>query len=180
MPTSKGGDTEASRPGITSLHWSPFDTHIFASACDGPGESLLIWDTRKVGTLPSSFFDDNELGATPDTVSSLKEAIDGALAPPPEVIFSHSGHRASIVDFQWNPYDPWVLSSLSDDSADQSVRAGGGGEAMGGGGGRWGASEAGMGTGGRGEDERRTGNGEAGCGEGGRGGEKEWGGGERV
>ena len=40
------------------------------------------------------------------------------------LLFRHSGHRASIVDFDWNSKSPWTMVSMSDDS--QNPRLGGG------------------------------------------------------
>ncbi len=35
---------------------------------------------------------------------------------PPELLFIHGGHTAKISDFAWNPNDPWVISSVSEDN----------------------------------------------------------------
>lgn len=40
------------------------------------------------------------------------EAEDG----PPELLFSHGGHKAKISDFSWNKNLPWVISSVADDN----------------------------------------------------------------
>jgi len=36
---------------------------------------------------------------------------------PAELLFQHAGHQAPVVDFQWNPCDPWCMLSASDGAA---------------------------------------------------------------
>lgn len=40
------------------------------------------------------------------------EAEDG----PPELLFSHGGHKANLSDFSWNKNKPWVISSVAEDN----------------------------------------------------------------
>ena len=40
---------------------------------------------------------------------------DGDAPPPSELLFKHAGHRAPVVDFNWNAADPWTFASVSDD-----------------------------------------------------------------
>ena len=42
----------------------------------------------------------------------LQDAEDG----PPELLFIHGGHTAKISDFSWNPNQPWVVCSVSEDN----------------------------------------------------------------
>ncbi|KAK1805830.1 hypothetical protein P4O66_012881 [Electrophorus voltai] len=43
---------------------------------------------------------------------SAEDAEDG----PPELLFIHGGHTAKISDFSWNPNEPWVICSVSEDN----------------------------------------------------------------
>ena len=43
------------------------------------------------------------------------EAEDG----PPELLFIHGGHAAKISDFSWNPNEPFVICSVSEDNMAQ-------------------------------------------------------------
>lgn len=36
---------------------------------------------------------------------------------PPELLFSHGGHKGKISDFSWNQYQPWVISSVAEDNS---------------------------------------------------------------
>ena len=36
--------------------------------------------------------------------------------PTIELLFIHGGHTAKISDFSWNPNDPWVICSVSEDN----------------------------------------------------------------
>ena len=49
---------------------------------------------------------------------------DTHAASDDSLLFRHSGHRASIVDFDFNRNSPWTMVSMSDDS--QNPRLGGG------------------------------------------------------
>jgi histone-binding protein RBBP4 len=33
-----------------------------------------------------------------------------------ELLFIHGGHTSKISDFSWNPNDPWVICSVSEDN----------------------------------------------------------------
>ena len=35
-------------------------------------------------------------------------------APPPEVVFVHSGHLGKVADFSWNPNRPWTICSTDE------------------------------------------------------------------
>ncbi len=71
------------------------------------------------------------------------------------MLFIHGGHTAKISDFSWNPNDPWVICSVSEDNImqvwqmaeniynDEEIEAPGGGG---------GAGEAGAGGGGGGDN----------------------------
>src|SRR5690606_6454408 len=40
-------------------------------------------------------------------------------------LFSHLGHKSAVVDFQWNPIDPWTFCTVSDEGG-SGVPPGGG------------------------------------------------------
>ncbi|XP_038305071.1 histone-binding protein RBBP7-like [Canis lupus familiaris] len=54
------------------------------------------------------FFIDSKIGEE----QSAEDAEDG----PPELLFIHGGHTAKISDFSWNPNEPWVICSVSEDN----------------------------------------------------------------
>ena len=54
-----------------------------------------MWDLSKIGEEQSP-----------------EDAEDG----PPELLFIHGGHTAKISDFSWNPNEPWVICSVSEDN----------------------------------------------------------------
>ena len=61
-------------------------------------------------------FGGNNLYSSP--FQSAEDAEDG----PPELLFIHGGHTAKISDFSWNPNDPWVICSVSEDNIMQVGR----------------------------------------------------------
>ena len=78
---------------IFQVQWSPHNETILASS--GTDRRLNIWDLSKIGEDQTS-----------------EDAEDG----PPELLFIHGGHTAKISDFAWNPNDPWVICSVSEDN----------------------------------------------------------------
>ena len=115
---------------ILRASWSPHDENVFASASDDG--CLNVWDlTRKKATTNS----DEETTTTVNDNENENKPNDGAAdggnnssegdggntnkpkkprygqVPPEELLFTHSGHRNPITDFQWNPHDPWTVVS---------------------------------------------------------------------
>ncbi|KAI4456086.1 wd40 repeat family [Holotrichia oblita] len=64
-------------------------------ASSGTDRRLHVWDLSKIGEEQTP--EDNEDG-------------------PPELLFIHGGHTAKISDFSWNPNEPWVICSVSEDN----------------------------------------------------------------
>ncbi|XP_055354842.1 histone-binding protein RBBP4-like [Paramacrobiotus metropolitanus] len=84
---------ESHRDEIFQVQWSPHNETILASS--GTDRRLMIWDLSKIGDEQSA-----------------EDAEDG----PPELLFIHGGHTAKISDFTWNPNEPWVICSVSEDN----------------------------------------------------------------
>ncbi|PON89977.1 Guanine nucleotide-binding protein, beta subunit [Trema orientale] len=80
---------------VTQVEWDPSHENILASAsCD---RKVIIWDLNsRIGSLESKYLEDNE-------------------NEPPELLFSHRGHRYWITEVSWNKNEPWVISSVSAD-----------------------------------------------------------------
>lgn len=81
---------------VFQVEWDPNHETVLASSSDD--RRLMVWDLNRVG--------DEQLEG---------EAQDG----PPELLFSHGGHRAKISDFSWNKSEPWMISSVADDNTVQ-------------------------------------------------------------
>lgn len=94
------------------MQWSPHNETILASS--GTDRRLHVWDLSKIGEEQSAEVSndrDNEIEAA--IVNWVyQDAEDG----PPELLFIHGGHTAKISDFSWNPNDPWVICSVSEDN----------------------------------------------------------------
>ncbi|KFD72195.1 hypothetical protein M514_01390 [Trichuris suis] len=78
------------------VQWSPHNETILASS--GTDRRLHVWDLSKIGED-----------------QSVEDAADG----PSELLFAHLGHTAKISDFSWNPEEPWMISSVSEDNVMQ-------------------------------------------------------------
>ncbi|MED6109213.1 WD-40 repeat-containing protein msi4 [Stylosanthes scabra] len=85
---------EGHEAAILSVQWCPDKSSVFGSSAEDG--YLNIWDHEKVGETSGS------------------GGPKGANAPP-GLLFRHAGHRDKVVDFHWNPSEPWTIVSVSDD-----------------------------------------------------------------
>uniref|UniRef100_A0A2N9IRH2 Histone-binding protein RBBP4-like N-terminal domain-containing protein n=1 Tax=Fagus sylvatica TaxID=28930 RepID=A0A2N9IRH2_FAGSY len=81
---------------VFQVEWDPNHETVLASSADD--RRLMVWDLNRIG--------DEQLEG---------DAEDG----PPELLFSHGGHKAKISDFSWNKYQPWVIASVGEDNTVQ-------------------------------------------------------------
>ncbi|KAM7256781.1 hypothetical protein ACFE04_012522 [Oxalis oulophora] len=79
---------------VFQVEWDPNHETVLASSSDD--RRLIVWDINRVG--------DEQLEL---------DAEDG----PPELLFSHGGHKTKISDFSWNKDEPWVIASVADDNS---------------------------------------------------------------
>eukprot|EP00897_Mesotaenium_endlicherianum_P007866 jgi/Mesen1/7107/ME000369S06430 len=78
---------------VLCVQWCPDRATVFGSCAE---DGLLnLWDTSQ---------HQSEKGAKKD-------------AAPDGLLFQHAGHRDKVVDFHWNPADPWTIVSVSNDTA---------------------------------------------------------------
>lgn len=92
-PNVKLHSFESHKDEIFQVQWSPHNETILASS--GTDRRLHVWDLSKIGEEQCA-----------------EDAEDG----PPELLFIHGGHTAKISDFSWNPNEPWVVCSVSEDN----------------------------------------------------------------
>jgi histone-binding protein RBBP4 len=78
------------REAVTKVEWSPHVNSVLASGSDDG--IVAIWDLNRRAT---------------ENRGTLN------LAVPEELIIQHAGHTSSVVDFCWNPDEPWTLMSAS-------------------------------------------------------------------
>ncbi|KAI3436729.1 hypothetical protein D9Q98_006144 [Chlorella vulgaris] len=83
---------------VTVVEWCPQRPGVFASA--GEDRLLCVWDLEARG------------GDAEQAAKRQRSAI------PPQMLFQHAGHRAPVVDFQWNPSDPWTFFSVADEAGE--------------------------------------------------------------
>lgn len=125
---------------ITNVRWSPHDPDIFASTDEG---YLVIWglstsplvefaksinDTyckkdNDGNNVKNELYDSIMLGPS-GSKKSLTE-ISQQYPLDEKIIFCHLGHKSAVIDFQWNPIDPWTFCTVSDEGG-SGVPSGGG------------------------------------------------------
>lgn len=106
------------------VQWSPHNETILASS--GTDRRLNVWDLSKIGEEQSP--EDGEDGP-PELLVSLNKRVHRAeprheparlssdhLSRSVSHQFIHGGHTAKISDFSWNPNEPWVICSVSEDN----------------------------------------------------------------
>ncbi|KAK6916726.1 Histone-binding protein RBBP4, N-terminal [Dillenia turbinata] len=83
------------REEVFQVEWDPNHETVLASSADD--RRLMVWDLSRIGD---------------EQIDAAEDADDG----PPELFFTHGGHRAKISDFSWNKNAPWVISSVAEDN----------------------------------------------------------------
>ncbi|XP_057456540.1 WD-40 repeat-containing protein MSI2-like [Lotus japonicus] len=79
---------------VFQVEWDPNHETVLASS--GADRRLMVWDINRVGD----------------------EQIEGdGEGGPPELLFSHGGHKGKISDFSWNQNQPWVISSVDEENS---------------------------------------------------------------
>ncbi|KAL1212311.1 WD-40 repeat-containing protein MSI2 [Cardamine amara subsp. amara] len=81
---------------VFQVEWDPSHETVLASS--GEDRRLMVWDLNRVGE---------------EQLEIELDAEDG----PPELLFSHGGHKAKISDFAWNKNEPWVIASVAEDNS---------------------------------------------------------------
>uniref|UniRef100_A0A2I2YA58 Uncharacterized protein n=1 Tax=Gorilla gorilla gorilla TaxID=9595 RepID=A0A2I2YA58_GORGO len=83
---------ESHKDEIFQVQWSPHNETILASS--GTDRGLNVWDLSKIAE---------------------EQSPEDAEDRPPE-LFIHGGHTAKIPDFSWNPSEPWMICSVSENN----------------------------------------------------------------
>ena len=120
---------------LHSVDWSMVTPHLLVTGAQDGG--VYVWDKRNLGMGPTRKFMHHREAVTkvewsPHVNSVLASGSDDGivaiwdlnrraaenrgtlnLAVPEELIIQHAGHTSSVVDFCWNPDEPWTLMSAS-------------------------------------------------------------------
>ncbi|KAJ4826943.1 adenyl-nucleotide exchange factor [Turnera subulata] len=78
---------------VFQVEWDPNHEMVLASSAED--RRLNVWDLNRIG--------DEQLEL---------DADDG----PPELLFSHGGHKNKVEDFSWNTNEAWVIASVANDN----------------------------------------------------------------
>ena len=103
---------------VLRVSWHPTDPCVLASS--GEDGLLYVWEMsekqRQNGgsQMPSAF---QQQGAASPSVEAPAPATYPSRANSSGVLFCHAGHPSDeVVDFQFDPNDPWTVMSMSNDS----------------------------------------------------------------
>jgi histone-binding protein RBBP4 len=88
---------------VMNLEWNPHKEGLLATGADDGLVCVWNLDARS---------------PEPDAPASKKQKVPA----PHQLLFQHAGHQSPVVDFCWNPDDPWTMLSASVD-----VQSSGGG-----------------------------------------------------
>ncbi|KAF1768737.1 hypothetical protein GCK72_000550 [Caenorhabditis remanei] len=122
---------------VTCVSYNPFNEFILATA--SADKTVAVWDVRNMGkrmyTLRHHTDEIFQVAFSPhiETVLASSGSDDLVIvwdlskvedpsndpatqptAPPPEVVFVHSGHLGKVADFSWNPNRPWTICSTDE------------------------------------------------------------------
>uniref|UniRef100_A0A2K5IT98 Histone-binding protein RBBP4-like N-terminal domain-containing protein n=1 Tax=Colobus angolensis palliatus TaxID=336983 RepID=A0A2K5IT98_COLAP len=115
---------------VNCLSFNTYSEFILATG--SADKTVALWDLRNLILKLHSFESrkdeifqvqwslHNEIilaSSGTDQEQSPEDAEDG----PPELLFIHGGHIAKISDFSWNPNEPWVICSVSEDNIMQNI-----------------------------------------------------------
>ncbi len=134
--TSIVRDAHGKKKDVHCCDWSALTpTRLVTGAQDG---SVHVWDTRKMETPVFEFRHHTQavinVAWSPHSKDVFATGSDDGLVclwdvsrggsgqqknlpVPDELLLQHAGHQTSVVDFCWNPDEPWTIMSASVDSS---------------------------------------------------------------
>ncbi|NXS71640.1 RBBP7 protein, partial [Pandion haliaetus] len=118
---------------VNCLSFNPYSEFILATG--SADKTVALWDLRNLKLKLHSFESHKDeifqvvkliqdavfiINKKYKLLSSSKigeeQSAEDAEDGPPELLFIHGGHTAKISDFSWNPNEPWVICSVSEDN----------------------------------------------------------------
>ncbi|KAG7259469.1 hypothetical protein CRUP_003558 [Coryphaenoides rupestris] len=108
---------------VNCLSFNPYSEFILATG--SADKTVALWDLRNLKLKLHSFESHKDeifqVQWSPHNETILakigeEQSADDAEDGPPELLFIHGGHTAKISDFSWNPNEPWVICSVSEDN----------------------------------------------------------------
>ncbi|KAF0291319.1 Histone-binding protein RBBP4 [Amphibalanus amphitrite] len=97
---------------VNCLSFNPYSEYILATG--SADKTVALWDLRNLKLKLHSF--ESHKDEIFQVQSARKQSAEDAEDGPPELLFIHGGHTAKISDFSWNPNEPWVVCSVSEDN----------------------------------------------------------------
>uniref|UniRef100_A0A2K6C7X8 Histone-binding protein RBBP4-like N-terminal domain-containing protein n=1 Tax=Macaca nemestrina TaxID=9545 RepID=A0A2K6C7X8_MACNE len=108
---------------VNCLSFNPYSEFILATG--SADKTVALWDLRnlilKLHSFESHKDEIFQVQWSPhnETIlasSGKEQSPEDAEDRRPELLFIHGGHIAKISDFSWNPNEPWVICSVSEDN----------------------------------------------------------------
>uniref|UniRef100_A0A2I3GPQ2 Histone-binding protein RBBP4-like N-terminal domain-containing protein n=1 Tax=Nomascus leucogenys TaxID=61853 RepID=A0A2I3GPQ2_NOMLE len=100
---------------VNCLSFNPYSEFILATG--SADKTVALWDLRNLKLMLHSF-DGTDRRLNVWDLSKIREeqSPEDAEDRSPELLFIHGGHTAKISDFSWNPNEPWLICSVSEDN----------------------------------------------------------------
>ncbi|KAA8585685.1 hypothetical protein FQN60_004379 [Etheostoma spectabile] len=98
---------------VNCLSFNPYSEFILATG--SADKTVALWDLRNL-KLKLHSFESHKDEIFQVQWSPHNETILASSGTDRRLNFIHGGHTAKISDFSWNPNEPWVICSVSEDN----------------------------------------------------------------
>uniref|UniRef100_A0A2K5EZR6 Histone-binding protein RBBP4-like N-terminal domain-containing protein n=1 Tax=Aotus nancymaae TaxID=37293 RepID=A0A2K5EZR6_AOTNA len=103
---------------VNCFSFNPYNEFILPTG--SAGKTAALWDLRYLKLKLHSFESHKDelfqVHWSPHNETILASSGTDQKQSPEDLLFIHGGHTAKIFDFSWNPSEPWVIHSVSEDN----------------------------------------------------------------
>lgn len=101
---------------IMRVEWHASAPGVLASG--GEDNLVAVWSLDRAAGATAAAAAGSSRAAANGSSSKAGSSSGSSKEAPPELLFKHVGHKGGkVVDFQWCPDDPWLIMSVSENTA---------------------------------------------------------------